>query len=138
VTAAIATYIAALPSHDPAHPLLAPPRDQPILFEGSWSVRLAAQGFHSQHTHTRGWISSALYVALPKLDTPPKGWIEFGSPPPELGLDLPPYTQIEPKSGRLVLFPSTLWHGTVPFDDGERLTIAFDVRVPKAAPPRES
>lgn len=138
VTAAIADYIAGLPPPDPAHPLLAPPRDQPVLFEGSWSVRLAAQGFHSRHTHTRGWISSALYVALPKLDTPPAGWIEFGAPPPELGLDLSADTQVEPKPGRLVLFPSTLWHGTVPFDDGERLTIAFDVRVPTTAPTRES
>lgn len=133
VTAAVADYLARLPSQDSTHPLLAPPRDQPILFEGSWSVRLAAQGFHSRHTHTRGWISSALYVALPKRDTPPKGWIEFGAPPPELGLDLSAYAQIEPKPGRLVLFPSTLWHGTIPFDDGERLTIAFDVRVPTAA-----
>jgi tetratricopeptide (TPR) repeat protein len=134
VSAAVANYVAALPPHDPTHPLLATPRDRPILFEGSWSVRLAAQGFHSRHTHTRGWISSALYVALPKLNAPPAGWIEFGVPPPELNLDLPAYAQIEPKPGRLVLFPSTLWHGTVPFDDGERLTIAFDVRVPKAAP----
>jgi Putative 2OG-Fe(II) oxygenase len=138
VTAAIADYIAGLPPPDATHPLLAPPRDQPVMFEGSWSVRLAAQGFHSRHTHTRGWISSALYVALPKLDMPPAGWIEFGAPPPELGLDLPADTQVEPKPGRLVLFPSTLWHGTVPFDDGERLTIAFDVRVPTTAPTRES
>jgi tetratricopeptide (TPR) repeat protein len=138
VTAAIATYTTALPAADLAHPLLGPPRDQPILFEGSWSVRLAAQGFHSRHTHTRGWISSALYVSLPKLDAPPAGWIEFGAPSPELSLDLPAYTQIEPKPGRLVLFPSTLWHGTIPFDDGERLTIAFDVRVPRATPPHES
>ena len=134
VAAAITAYIAQLPLPDATHPLLGPVRDQPIRFEGSWSVRLAGQGFHSRHTHTRGWISSALYVALPKLDASPKGWIEFGAPPPELGLDLPAYSQLEPKPGRLVLFPSTLWHGTIPFDDGERLTIAFDVRVPKAAP----
>ena len=138
VGAAIADYIAALLPPDAKHPLLGPPRGQKILFEGSWSVRLAAQGFHSMHTHTRGWISSALYVSLPELRNPPKGWIQFGAPPPELGLDLAPYAQIEPKRARLVLFPSTLWHGTVPFDDGERLTIAFDLRVPKAAPPRES
>lgn len=134
VTAAAADYIAALPPPDPAHPLRAPPRDQPVRFDGSWSVRLAAQGFHSTHTHTRGWISSALYVALPKtMGAAPAGWIEFGKPPPELNLDLEAYTQLEPKPGRLVLFPSTLWHGTIPFNDGERLTIAFDVRVPTTA-----
>lgn len=138
VTVAVADYIAALPAPDPTHPFLGPLRDQPIQFEGSWSVRLAAQGFHSRHTHTHGWISSALYIALPKMDKPPAGWIEFGASPPELGLDLLPYTQVEPTRGRLVLFPSTLWHGTIPFDDSERLTIAFDVRVPKAGPRNES
>jgi tetratricopeptide (TPR) repeat protein len=137
VTAAVADYIAGLPEPDANHPLLSPPRDLPIRFEGSWSVRLAAQGFHSVHTHTRGWISSALYVALPeKMGPAPAGWIEFGKPPPELNLDLVAYTQVEPKPGRLVLFPSTLWHGTVPFDDSERLTIAFDIAVPKSTPPR--
>jgi hypothetical protein len=35
---------------------------------------------------------------------------------------------VAPQPGRLVLFPSMLWHGTVPFSArAERLTIAFDV-----------
>ena len=34
------------------------------------------------------------------------------------------------KPARLVLFPSWMWHGTVPFADGERLTVAFDVAQP--------
>jgi tetratricopeptide (TPR) repeat protein len=130
ITTAIRDYIADLPAVDPAHPLLGVRRDQ-IQFEGSWSVRLAAQGFHACHTHTMGWISSALYVSLPepaKLGAAPAGWIAFGTPPPELGLTLPAYKQIEPKVGRLVLFPSTMWHGTLPFEGGERLTLAFDVR----------
>jgi hypothetical protein len=128
--AAVRAYIDELPAPEPDHPMLARPRDK-ILFEGSWSVRLASQGFHSVHTHTKGWISSAFYIALPPpsdLGKPPSGWIEFGAPPPELKVDLPAYTQIEPKSGRLVLFPSTMWHGTIPFEKGERLTVAFDVR----------
>ncbi|MEY4239318.1 MAG: hypothetical protein RL339_1919, partial [Pseudomonadota bacterium] len=101
---------------------------------GSWSVRLAGAGFHSSHTHVRGWISSACYVSLPEPDelgAPPAGWLSLGNPPPELGLDLPPLRQIEPRPGRLALFGSTLWHATEPFAAGERLTFAFDV-----APPR--
>jgi tetratricopeptide (TPR) repeat protein len=137
VTDAVAAYIRDLPPHDPEHPMLGLPRagqrGANIKFEGSWSVSLAAQGYHSCHTHVRGWISSALYIALPDADAmgvPPAGWLEFGTPPPELGLNLTPYTRIEPKPGRLVLFPSHMWHGTVPFCDGERLSIAFDVRRP--------
>jgi len=34
---------------------------------------------------------------------------------------------IEPKPGRLALFPSWMWHGTRPFAEGERITVAFDV-----------
>ena len=47
-----------------------------------------------------------------------------------LGLAIAPSRMVQPLPGRLVLFPSYLWHGTVPFEGGERLTIAFDVRPP--------
>lgn len=131
----VEAYIAGLGLLDGDHPLLGPPRDNPVLFEGSWSVRLKGGGHHSTHTHPKGWISSALYVDVPTVNdigTPPAGWISFGEGPPELGLGLAPYQQVEPQAGKLVLFPSTLWHRTIPFDKGERLTIAFDVRVPVA------
>lgn len=136
---AVRDYVSALPSPTSApahlaHPLLSPPRNLPLTFEGSWSVLLGGQGFHASHTHVMGWISSALYVDLPpapRLGPAPAGWLSFGSAPPELGLALPPLAQVEPQSGRLALFPSTLWHGTLPFNDGERLTIAFDVAHPR-------
>jgi len=129
---AIQSYIAALPPIDASHPLLGAARSR-ILFEGSWSVRLQGRGFHVSHTHPKGWISSAFYVSLPDIEhlgSAPAGWIQFGTPPRALNLDLAPYAKIQPKIGRLVLFPSTMWHSTVPFDDGERLAIAFDVRLP--------
>jgi tetratricopeptide (TPR) repeat protein len=130
VTAAVEAYAATLPTPVAGHPLLGHAR-QPIHFEGSWSVRLAGGGFHASHTHNLGWISSALYLALPDdMGPEPDGWLSLGKPPPELGLDLAPYDQIEPKPGRLALFPSTLWHATEPFGEGERLTIAFDIAIP--------
>jgi thioredoxin-like negative regulator of GroEL len=133
IVAAVHDYIARLPPPEPDHPLLGKPRGE-VRLAGSWSVRLCAQGFHAAHTHPAGWISSVLYIALPSLSAmgdAPSGWLRFGSPPPELGLNLEPYGQIEPKVGRLVLFPSTLWHGTAPFADGERLSIAFDISPPR-------
>ncbi|MFM5884063.1 MAG: putative 2OG-Fe(II) oxygenase [Novosphingobium sp.] len=126
-------YVAALPPPDPAHPLLGARRDAEPLIEGSWSVRLASQGHNVPHTHALGWLSSAFYVSLPGAEAmgpPPAGHIAFGAPPPELGLALEPYRTIAPAPGRLALFPSTMWHGTVPFDQGERLVIAFDIRRP--------
>ena len=35
---------------------------------------------------------------------------------------------VRPEPGRLVLFPSYMWHGTAPFSgDEDRLTVAFDI-----------
>lgn len=126
--AAMTDYVAGLPPHDPAHPLLSRPRDR-VLIGGSWSVRLQAGGFNVAHSHPRGWISSAFYVDLPDaaaMGEAPAGHFHYGAPPAELGLELQPYATIPPRAGHLVLFPATLWHGTVPFAGGERLNIAFD------------
>ena len=129
VVAAVERHIAQLPPPRPDHPLLGVPRGRRVRFAGSWSVRLTGGGHHSNHVHPAGWFSSALYVALPET-TPPAGWLTLGVPQAELGIDLPPIRTVEPRPGRLVLFPSTLWHGTVPFEAGERLTVAFDVARP--------
>jgi hypothetical protein len=134
IEAAVSRYIAELPPPDPAHPLLAAPRGR-FLFAGSWSVRLRPGGYHATHTHPMGWISSALYVTVPAaadLGPAPSGHLQFGGPPPELALPLAPYGAVEPAPARLALFPSTMWHGTVPFIDGERMTIAFDIIPAKA------
>lgn len=98
--------------------------------EGAWSVRLKPGGFHKDHFHAEGWLSSAFYVETPEsaLDSPGKqGWIRFGQPPFATDPALPADHFVRPKPGRLVLFPSYMWHGTVPFTtDERRLTIAFD------------
>ena len=101
-----------------------------VRFSGSWSVRLVDGGFHANHVHPQGWISSALYVSLPRELGEGEGWLTLGEPPAELGLDFPPTRMIEPKIGQLVLFPSWMFHGTRPFPAGERLTVAFDVAPP--------
>jgi tetratricopeptide (TPR) repeat protein len=36
-----------------------------FAISGAWSVRLRSGGYHSDHVHPRGWISSACYIALP-------------------------------------------------------------------------
>ena len=131
VRAVVMEHAASLPPCDPRHPLLRAPR-APIAFAGSWSVRLKPGGRHSNHFHSMGWLSSALYIDLPPdLGEDQAGWLTLGEPQAQLGLELPPLRIIEPKPGRLVLFPSTMWHGTRPFQVGERLTLAFDVAAPQ-------
>ena len=120
--------VADLPD-DPAHPFLRR-KSTHLGFSGSWSVRLRPGGHHVSHVHPDGWMSSAYYARMPAGDGLARerreGWIQFGVPPGHLDLDLPPRRVIEPQPGTLVLFPSYMWHGTIPFESGDRLTAAFD------------
>jgi uncharacterized protein (TIGR02996 family) len=103
-------------------------RSPSYSIRGSWSVLLSPGGFHIDHVHPEGWLSSAYYVELPpgEPDEARAGWIKFGEPGVKLGLAAEHF--VEPRAGRLVLFPSYFWHGTVPFRrGGGRLTAAFDV-----------
>jgi len=134
--AAAERWLATLPA-DPTHPFLS--RNQrSVKMTGSWSVKLRSSGHHSNHIHQEGWMSSAFYVSLPPSVSEESelqaGCIQFGQPADELGLDLAPHRVIRPKPGYLALFPSYMWHGTVPFSDTEpRMTIAFDMQ-PAALP----
>ena len=94
---------------------------------GAWSVRLKRQGFHTDHVHPEGWLSSAFYIRLPRGEGR-EGWIKFGQPGTPTAPSLPAEHFIRPEPGMLVLFPSYMWHGTVPFGaDETRLTCAFDL-----------
>lgn len=99
---------------------------------GIWSVRLRPHGFHVNHYHPEGWISSACYLHLPQAVERPggEGWLKFGEPAFPTRPALGPEYFIRPRPGLLALFPSYMWHGTVPFTgapEDTRVTIAFDV-----------
>jgi len=127
----VAEHVSKFPPREQGHPLLGPPRE-PIRFTGAWSVRLQSGGYHANHVHPAGWISSALYIVLPPdLGQSEAGYLTLGDPSaPTFKIEMPPFRTVEPKPGRLVLFPSYMWHGTRPFGEGERMTVAFDVAVP--------
>ncbi|MGH6872850.1 MAG: tetratricopeptide repeat protein [Rhizomicrobium sp.] len=129
---AVGAYIARM-KPDENHPLLRNKRGD-FRYTDSWSSRLYDCGFHTNHVHPRGWISSAYYVAVPDAvadEAQKQGWIKFGEPHIEMGFADPVRRAVKPKPGTLVLFPSYTWHGTVPFQSAAtRTTIAFDV-VPK-------
>lgn len=135
IEAAITTWVAALPDDD-AHPFLSR-KVGPLAFAGSWSVRLRRSGYHMNHLHPEGWISAVYYVAVPDEvadDTDDAGWLTFGETPLQLGAREACARTVRPAVGKLVLFPSYVYHGTRPFEsDDDRLTIAFDV-----VPPRDT
>lgn len=128
IAEALTRYIAEL-RDDETHPFLSR-RRRSFQYAGSWSSRLSDRGFHVNHIHPRGWISSCYYVSLPdetKNQTTRPGWIKFGEPDLDLTTTVPIRRAVQPLPGRLVLFPSYVWHGTTTFrSDAARITIAFD------------
>jgi Flp pilus assembly protein TadD len=115
---------------DPDHPISVRNRASATI-TGAWSVQLRREGFHVNHVHPEGWISSAYYVSVPEEvrdETLKSGWIKFGEPRfPVPGAEAERIVQ--PRAGLLVLFPSYMWHGTNPIHGGEpRTTIAFDAK----------
>jgi tetratricopeptide (TPR) repeat protein len=122
---AVRDYIGRLSAEDP----LGARRGKHCHYHGLWSVRLGDGGYQPNHVHDRGWISSAYFVSIlpaERAKDPRAGWLKFGEPnraPAKCG----PEKYIEPQPGQLVLFPSYMWHGTVPFEGTERLSMAFDV-----------
>lgn len=124
---AVESYFEALPDPDPEHPLLKHRRSA-IRITGGWSIRATAGGYHTSHLHPGGKISSACYISIPGLeDTGRAGHLQLGSPPKDIPIDLDPVRTIKPRAGHLALFPSFLYHGTVPFScPGQRMTVAFD------------
>jgi tetratricopeptide (TPR) repeat protein len=121
-------YIEALGA-DPAHPFVASaPRQWTV---NGWGVILQEEGHQRPHIHPRAWLSGVYYVHVPKsigAETQ-DGWIEFGRPPENFGCRAEHETiRVQPQAGRMVLFPSYVYHNTIPYTDPEnRISFAFDV-----------
>jgi uncharacterized protein (TIGR02466 family) len=98
-----------------------------------WATQASERGFIDTHIHEESWLSGAYYVELPaavRADDPAQaGWIEFGRP----FSSLPPVAdglvrRMCPQPGTLLLFPSYLFHRTLPYSGpGERISISFDL-----------
>jgi predicted 2-oxoglutarate/Fe(II)-dependent dioxygenase YbiX len=102
-------------------------------FQSSWYVKMQKSGHLTSHIHETGWMSGVLYLQLPnKTKDPDEGNIEFGYDGDKYpaGFILPT-KKVVVKPGDLILFPSSLFHKTVPFHTNEeRICIAFDISPP--------
>ncbi len=125
----LAEYIADL-DNDPDHPLHSRRCDR-VKFSGSFTVRLRNGGWHTNHVHPAGWLSSCFYVSLPPVvagSNRHEGWIHFGQPGARFDPPLEPRRYVQPEEGVVAIFPSYMWHGTVPFkSDHTRTTVVSDI-----------
>lgn len=102
-----------------------------LEFTSSWYVKMQKGGHLDAHIHEIGWISGAVYLAMPQTLDPQEGAFEYGTHGdhyPQLHNNFPTRF-IKPNIGDIVLFPSSLFHRTIPFNaDAECICVAFDLK----------
>ncbi|HJU19791.1 MAG TPA: tetratricopeptide repeat protein [Stellaceae bacterium] len=130
IRGAIARYLDSVP-RQPPHPFLQHfPKKWTLA---SWATRLNGQGNLDPHIHFTGYLGGVYYPLLPgivaRLDQGGAGWFELGRPPERFHCAAAPLLRrIQPKEGRLLLFPGYFFHSTVPFIANERrISVAFDL-----------
>jgi len=96
----------------------------------AWLIVMKKQGNLLAHMHKHGWISGSIYLRIPSKSQKHEGDIKFSSH----GGDYPhdnksfPSKIVDLKKGDIVMFPSSLFHSTIPFSSNEdRITLAFDL-----------
>ena len=131
VEQAVDRYRAAIPQ-DPSHPFLA---DIPRPYQGhgvggsSWTRAPIRCPTSTPRPGSAASTTSPSPSSLGADDDGKAGWIEFGRPYWDFRIRAEPETRlIEPEEGLMLLFPSYVFHRTLPFaGGGERISIAFDV-----------
>lgn len=103
-----------------------------LEFTSSWFVKMRQGGHLDSHIHEIGWISGAVYLAMPThKQSAEEGAFEYGTHGdhyPQKHSNFP-VAHIVPNVGEIVLFPSSLFHRTIPFNaNEERICIAFDLK----------
>ena len=95
-----------------------------------WFVIMNDGGHLNAHMHEDGWVSGTIYLSMPKKIDNQSGNIELSLH----GGNLPKKNNnfdskiFESKVGNIILFPSSLYHRTLPFSSSEkRICIAFDL-----------
>ncbi len=126
---ALDEYLAAISELDHPYPPLIPN----LTTLDIWGTVLNAQGHQAAHMHRAAWVSGVYYAKLPDVmkqqDGSQDGWIEFCRPPDIFKCRTEHQLRvIEPREGLMVLFPSYIYHRTIPFvGDQQRVSIAFDL-----------
>ena len=86
------------------------------------------------HIHEQSWLSGSIYINTPPRLAGNRGdlVVSLGQETDASGACENLSTIIKVKTGKLVLFPASLTHHTIPFEsEEERIVLAFDVKPKK-------
>ena len=95
-----------------------------------WHFKLLKTGYQNSHIHPNGWLSGVFYLKIPSQIKNNEAGIEFSLHGDNYKIvhENIPTKNFQPVVGDLVLFPSSLFHKTIPFKSNEeRVCIAFDI-----------
>jgi uncharacterized protein (TIGR02466 family) len=94
-----------------------------------WHIMLKEQGYHNLHIHQDGWLSGVIYLKVVPSLNKNEGAIIFDMAGPNKSESHLPKIIHNPQVGDIVLFPSSLYHGTIPFStDTDRIVVSFDLK----------
>ena len=82
------------------------------------------------HMHNHGWLSGSIYINVPKKLKTNSGNLVvcMSDQEQETQANIKQKKIIDVETGSLCLFPSSLYHYTIPFESKEdRVVLAFDV-----------
>ncbi len=109
---------------------------------------LDTEGYQESHIHPNGVVSGVYYVRIPHEiaassftaeqndDKATAGWLELGRAGRELPqARLASIRRVKPEEGAVYMFPSHIFHRTIPFQSFEpRISVAFDVQILNGTP----
>ncbi|MBL32240.1 MAG: hypothetical protein CMP62_05920 [Flavobacteriales bacterium] len=97
-----------------------------------WFIKIKNQGFLDYHNHNDAWVSGSVYFQIPRNLNKNEAAIKFTcnyENYPKINNKELKEKIITLKTGDIVVFPSSLYHSTVPFNsDSRRICYAFDLK----------
>ena len=107
-----------------------------VKMEAMWSIINKKGSFNIQHNHANAYLSSAYYVRYPEKS----GSIKFFDPREQKNIRYPKIknytnisaviTEITPKEGDLLIFPSYLYHSVGEnLSEDDRIIVSFNVDI---------
>lgn len=134
IQAALSWCVNLLPAYlsdigvDPAHPLVVRNTGATHI-AAARAVELRQGGYQRTHVSRHGWISAIYYVSVPDVEPERDardGWLKLGQVP-HSDPNSAPDCLVQPRAGRLVLFPTSFWRGVNPLTTAaSQLAISFE------------